>query len=207
MSSSSRMLLPLPPPPPPPPLPPKLRKQQLLPQRQRTNPAVWLCGFCCMIVSVLIILSGIATLIVFLVIKPRYPLFQVTSASLNSVYLDSGEYLNGDFSFMANFSNPNRKMDVRFEYMEVELYFSDILIGTQTLQPSFALNRNNLRQLQLNVHMISIRFYIRGRFRVRDILNGNVHFSYWLHGTCQLVMTAPPTGVLFGRSCTTKRGS
>ncbi|KAJ4980856.1 hypothetical protein NE237_031693 [Protea cynaroides] len=200
----------------------KSRKATLLRKRRRSNPIIWCCAIICLVFSVLVILAGVSTLIIFLVIKPRYPLFETTRAILNSVYLDSPDYLNGDFIFLANFSNPNRKIDVRFEYLEIELYFFDRLVATQALQ-AFSLIRGEVR-LE-SVHMVTSEAYlppnlalelskqlqsnrvgynIRGTFRVRLSL-GFFHFSHWLYGRCQVEMTGPPYGLLVARSCRIKR--
>ncbi|XP_043693065.1 uncharacterized protein LOC122643516 [Telopea speciosissima] len=118
------------------------------------------------------------------------------------------DYVNGDFIFLANFSNPNRKIDVRFEYLEIELYF-DRLIATQALQ-AFSLRAGDVR-LDL-VHMLTseaylppnmafeprnqlqsnrIRYNIRGTIRVRFNLGLThiSHISYWLYGRCQVEMS------------------
>ncbi|KAF6153847.1 hypothetical protein GIB67_001080 [Kingdonia uniflora] len=197
-------------------------KPKLLRPIRRTNPAIWICAVLCVIFSIFLILAGIATLVIFLVIKPKHPLFETTSASLNSIYLDSVEYLNCDFTILANFSNPNRKLDVRFEYVDIELYFYDSLIATQSIQPFTQrpgearlgsvhlisslvyLPLNLSMQLQKQVQSNSVRYNIRGTFRVRARL-GVAHFSYWLYGRCQVEMSSPPNGVLVARSCRTKR--
>lgn len=201
----------------------KVKKQQtLLRQPRRTNPMVWFSAILCLIFSLILIFFGIATLIIFLVVKPKTPLFDVPGVSLSSIYFDSPEYFNGDFTFLANFSNPNRKIDVKFEFVYIELYFSNRLIGTQTLPP-FRQRRRETRletvhlisslvslptnlglELRRQVQVNKVTYDIRGSFRVRAKL-GLIHFSYWLHGRCQLEMTGPPTGVLVTRSCRTKR--
>lgn len=198
------------------------REKTLLRHHYRTNPIVWCCAILCLIFSLLVILLGVATLIIFLVIKPRNPVFDTPNANLNVIYFDSPEYFNGDFTFIANFSNPNRKLNVRFEYLVIELYFVDSLIAAQALQP-FSQKQGDTRLVQ--VHLISslvhlqpnhalrlqkqmqsnrVVYNVRGTFRVRVSL-GLIHFSYWLHGRCQLEMSSPPTGVLISRSCRTKR--
>ncbi|KAK6934655.1 Late embryogenesis abundant protein, LEA_2 subgroup [Dillenia turbinata] len=198
------------------------RREQILYRHRRTNPIVWFSGILCLIFSLLLIFFGITTLIVFLVIKPRSPLFDIPSASLNTIYFDSPEYFNGDYTFIANFSNPNGKIDVRFEYIDIELYFSNMLIATQALQP-FTQRRGEVRVT--SIHLISslvylppdaalelrqqvqsnrVKYNIRGTFKVQAIL-GQIHFSYWLHSRCQLEMTDPPFGVLVSRTCSTKR--
>ncbi|XP_060187197.1 uncharacterized protein LOC132616659 isoform X1 [Lycium barbarum] len=192
--------------------------------RRRTNPAVWCAAILCMMFSLLLIIFGIVTLVIFLSIKPRSPVFDTSNASLSVIYLDSPKYMNGDFTFIANFTNPNRKLDVRIEHLDIELYFSDSLIATQVLQP-FTQRQRETRLVK--VHMISSLVYlppisayklqkqvlsnrvvynIRGTFKVR-VKIGLIHYSYWLHGRCQLEMTSPPAGALITHSCRTKRAS
>lgn len=188
----------------------------------RTNPLIWCGSIFCLIFSLLLIFFGIATLIIFLAIKPRIPLFDTPSASLKVVYMDSPQFLNSDFTFTANFSNPNPKLDISFDYLSIELYSFDTRIAAQALQP-FTQRRKETRLVA--VQMISslvymppthafellrqvqnnrVVYHIRGTFRVRFSL-GVIHFSYWLHATCQLELTSPPTGVLVAHSCSTKK--
>lgn len=202
----------------------KLRSGLVLQQTQprRTNLFVWCSAILCLLFSLILIFFGIATLIIFKEIKPRYPLFDISAANLNSIYFDSPDNINGDLILLVNFSNPNKKLDVRFEYLDVELYFSDRFIATQALQP-FTLRQGEKRlesvhlisslvymppnlgiQLQKEVQSNKVNYDVRGTFKVRATL-GLVHFSYWLHGRCQLEMTSPPTGVLLGHICKVKR--
>ncbi|XP_072979887.1 NDR1/HIN1-like protein 3 [Typha angustifolia] len=198
------------------------RKQRLLQPNRRTNPAIWCGAILCVMFSLLLIIAGIVTLIVFLVIKPRYPSFDTTNASLNSIYIDSPAYYNGDLTFLANFSNPNHKIDVIFQYLSIELYFKERLIAAQALQP-FA-QRSGESRIQA-IHMISSQVYlppeismeiqeqmrsnrviynIRGTFKVKASL-GFGHFTYWIYGRCEIELTAPPSGVLVARNCRTKQ--
>ncbi|XAR67329.1 hypothetical protein NMG60_11002037 [Bertholletia excelsa] len=200
----------------------KAGQQPLLRQPRRTNPVIWFGAILCLIFSLLLIFFGIATLIIVLVMKPRTPMFDTPTASLNLIYFDSPENFNGDLTFLANFSNPSRKLDVRFEYVEIELYFSDSLIATQALQP-FVQRQGKARLV--SIHMVSslvhlppnlslelqkevqrnrVTYEVRGTFRVKFNL-GLIHYSYWLHGRCQLELSSPPIGVLLARSCRTKR--
>ncbi|KAI4306258.1 hypothetical protein L6164_029551 [Bauhinia variegata] len=198
--------------------PPTLRGPKL----QRTNPVVWCTAVLCLIFSLILILFGVATLIIFLTFKPRNPLFDIPNASLNAVYFDSPQYFNGDFILLANFSNPNRKMDVKFESSDIELFFLDRLISSQAIQPFTQRRRENRLQtvhfisslvflpqdvgvnLQRQVQSNKVEYNVRATFRVRVYL-GLFHLRYWLHSRCQLEITGPPTGVLVARRCITKR--
>ncbi|KAJ4725366.1 Late embryogenesis abundant protein [Melia azedarach] len=192
------------------------------PRPRQTNMFIWCCASLCLIFSLVLIFFGIATLIIFLVIRPRYPVFDTPNATLNTIYFDSPEYFNGDFTFLANFSNPNRKIGVRFEFSEIELYFFNRVIATRVVQP---FSQQAKEQRSESVHMISslvfmpqdhavelrkqvqsnrIKYNIRASFKVKATF-GVIHFSYWLHSRCQLEMTGPPTGSLVAHSCQTKR--
>lgn len=200
----------------------KTRDQPKLYRPRRTNPIIWCTSVLCLIFSILLILFGIATLIIFVGVKPRRPGFDIPSASLSVVYVNYPTFLNGDLIFVANFTNPNHKMEVKFEYLDMELYFLDNLIAAQALQP-FTQKRAEMRlvsvhmltslvymppnhaiELQKQVQNNRVVYHVKGTFRVRVNL-GIVHFSYWLHSKCQLELTSPPTGVLIAHSCSTKR--
>uniref|UniRef100_A0A9I9D561 Late embryogenesis abundant protein LEA-2 subgroup domain-containing protein n=1 Tax=Cucumis melo TaxID=3656 RepID=A0A9I9D561_CUCME len=176
----------------------KYRKPQLLQQARprQTNPIIWCFAFLCLAFSLLLIFLGIATLVIFLVVRPRNPLFDIPNASLSTIYFDAPEYLNGDFTILANFTNPNHRVDVRYENADIELFFGDRLIATQAIQP-FSQRKNEVQNNK-------IVYNIRGTFRVKASV-GIIHYSFWLHSRCQLVMTSPPTGILVARSCKTKR--
>ncbi|KFK27175.1 hypothetical protein AALP_AA8G345300 [Arabis alpina] len=176
----------------------------------------------CFIFSILLIIFGIATLILFLAVRPRTPVFDISNAKLNTINFESPVYFNGDMSLLVNFTNPNKKLDVRFEHLSVELWFSNKKIATQGVMPFSERNRktrlepirliSNLVFLPVN-HVVELRrqvmtnkidYEIRSTFKVKAVL-GIIPYSYWLHGSCQLQLTSPPTGGLVYRNCTTKR--
>ncbi|KAL2332867.1 hypothetical protein Fmac_014080 [Flemingia macrophylla] len=198
--------------------PPRLRQ----PSFQRTNPFTWFAAVLCLIFSLVLIFFGVATLIIFLGIKPRNPTFDIPNANLNAVYFDSPRYFNGDFTLLANITNPNRRIDVRFESLDFDLFFSGRIISTQSIQP-FTQRRRETRleslhfisslvflpsdigvSLEKQVQSNRVSYNIRGTFKVR-VSTGVFHLSYSLHSRCQIEMTAPPTGVLVARNCITKR--
>ncbi|KAJ1410841.1 Late embryogenesis abundant protein [Sesbania bispinosa] len=199
-------------------LPPTLGQPRL----QKTKPIVWCAAVLCFIFSLLLIFFGIATLIFYFAIKPKNPIFDIPNASLNVVHFDSTEYLNGEFTLLANFSNPNRRIDVRFESLDIELFFSDRLISSQSIKP-FTQRPGETRlqtvnfisslvflpqdvgvKLQRQVQSNRVNYNARGTFKVRANM-GLIHLSYWLHSRCQIEMTGPPTGVLVARQCITRR--
>ncbi|KAE9598571.1 hypothetical protein Lal_00021084 [Lupinus albus] len=202
----------------------KLRRPQPLrqPRIQRTNPIIWFASFLCFIFSLLLIFFGIATLIIFRGIKPRNPIFDIPNANLTLVYFDSLEYFNGDFTLLANFTNPNKNIDVRFESLDVQLFFSDRIISAQSIQP-FTQGRRGTKlqsvhfisslvflpqdlgvKLQMQVQSNRIKYNVKGTFKVK-ISFGLIHLSYFIHSKCQIELTSPPNGFLVARNCITKR--
>ncbi|KAK6149451.1 hypothetical protein DH2020_016976 [Rehmannia glutinosa] len=189
------------------------REQPILRQPRKTKPIVWFAAILCMIFSILIILFGIATLIIFLAVQPKNPVFDTPAASLSAIYFNPPEFINGDVTFLANFSNPNRRLSVRYEYLHVQLYFSGSLMAAQVLRPfsqspgeaslvsvrllssSVYLPPNLAMELQRQVQSNRVVYNMKGAFRVRVRL-GLIHYSYWLHGECHLEMTSPPNNQL-----------
>ncbi|KAL2316616.1 hypothetical protein Fmac_030492 [Flemingia macrophylla] len=181
------------------------------PRLQRTKPIIWCAAVLCFIFSLVLIFFGIATLILYLSMKPRNPTFDIPNANLNVVYFDSPQYLNGEFTLLANFSNPNRRFGVRFESLNIELFYSNRLVSSQIIKPFTQRPRENRLQsvnlisslvflpqdvgvkLQRQVENNRVNYNARGTFKVRFNM-GLFHLSYWLHSLCQIEMTSPPTG-------------
>ncbi|KAG8385984.1 hypothetical protein BUALT_Bualt03G0101900 [Buddleja alternifolia] len=197
------------------------REQPILRPR-RTKPIVWCGAIVCMLFSLFIIVLAVAIIITFAVVQPKNPVFDTPAASLGAIYINFPEYLNEDIIFLTNFSNPNRKLSVRFDYLRIELYFSESAIATQVLQP-FSLRTGKARvitvrllsnlvhlppnlamELQRQVQGNRVAYNIKGTFRVK-VKFGLIHYTYWLHGNCQLEMTSPLNSVMVAHSCTTKR--
>ncbi|KAL4566933.1 hypothetical protein LXL04_031059 [Taraxacum kok-saghyz] len=200
----------------------KAHDRLFLGRHRHTNPAIWCSAIICLIFSLLVIFFGIATLIIFLVVKPKTPVLDTNHANLSVIYFDAPGNFNGDFTFMANFSNPNRKLGVKFEQAVMELLFEDSLIATQSIRPFsqrpketgvvpinfisslVSLPANNAMELRRQVLSNKVMYSVRGTFKVRASL-GSIHYSYWLHGLCELQMSSPPAGSLMARTCKTHR--
>ncbi|KAJ6771157.1 PROLINE-RICH RECEPTOR-LIKE KINASE [Salix koriyanagi] len=194
-----------------------------LPKPGGTKPIIWLGAVFCAILWIVIFLGGLIVLVVYLVYRPRSPRFDVSSATLNTAYIDAGSLLNADLSVLANFTNPNKKVSVDFSYMVIDLYYGSTLIATQYIEP-FSAERAESRFV--NVHMVTSQvrlpvleserlqeqiskngaiFAVKGVFRVRSKLGTLLKYSYRLYGHCTIMVTAPPDGVLRATKCRTKR--
>ncbi|WOL15585.1 hypothetical protein Cni_G24366 [Canna indica] len=200
---------------------PMLRFQPMAPRP--THPTAWLLAACCAVLWVAIILGGIAILVVYLAFRPRYPRLEIAGVTLNGAYLDAGTLLNADITILANFSNPNEKVDVSYSYMQLDLYFHGAMIATQAVEP---FDEQRGQAVLRSVHMMSsqvpltpaaakawsdgtmgqgVAMEVVGSFRTKSVLAGWMHYTYWLHRHCKIAVGAPPNGALLSSSCAAKR--
>ncbi|KAF3773486.1 hypothetical protein EJ110_NYTH55207 [Nymphaea thermarum] len=196
------------------------KEECLLRPPRRTNAVVWCFAIFCSIFSLLLVLGSVITLIVFLAVKPEHPSFDIANASLNSIYIDSLSLLNGELFILANFTNPTQRINVGFEYLNIELLFHGTLIAARAIKP-FEQRSGGSRlqtiqmvssevplppmvslELQRQVRNNRIQYEIRGNFKTRAGL-GLSQITYWVNRQCLVELTSPPNGVLVGRSCRT----
>lgn len=190
----------------------------------RTPTIARLFAVICTLLWVTVILGGLAVIIIYLTFKPRSPQFDISSATLNTAYIDSGSLLNADLTFLANISNPNKKIDIYFDFFGVDLYYGTTLIAT-TAVDSFsemrqeaklgnfhlvssqvALPLKGIQRLKNELANSTVSFNVKGMFRTKSSLGRNfLHFKYWLHGRCSIVVSSPPYGALLSSKCKTKR--
>lgn len=191
--------------------------------RRKTRPITWLIAALCTLFWIIIIVGGLSVLIIYLVFHPRLPKFDISSATLNAAYLDMGYLLNADFTILGNFTNPNKKVNVDFNSVVMELYHERAFIATRYIEPFTAARRQSRFQ---DVHMITsqvpltsrhsqelkrqmdngrVKFEIKGYFRARSNLGGFLRYSYWLYSHCTITVTGPPSGVMIAKKCVTKR--
>ncbi|KAH7664249.1 hypothetical protein IHE45_14G108700 [Dioscorea alata] len=110
-----------------------------VPKLSKAKPLTWLFGIFCTLLSSAIIIAGLTVLIIYLIFRPRSPHLFISGATLNAGHIDTdmGIYLNADLTILANFSNPNHKVNIFFSYIELDLYFNNTLIAAQSI-PGFS---------------------------------------------------------------------
>ncbi|XP_075480193.1 NDR1/HIN1-like protein 13 [Primulina tabacum] len=201
------------------------RRPSLLqgPTSQKTRPLAWLIAAFCALFWIIVIVGGLIILIVYLLFRPRNPKFDISAVTFNAAYLDMGYLLNADVTLLANFSNPNTKVNVDFSYVILDLYYEKNFIATRYVEP-FSLMRSEtefanvhfmVSQVRLSMgHIMELKrqmdsgrvnFEVKGLFRTRSKLGGFLQYSYWLYAHCQITVTGPPTGILLDKKCVTKR--
>ncbi|XP_027099338.1 NDR1/HIN1-like protein 13 [Coffea eugenioides] len=190
---------------------------------RKARPVAWIIAAFCTLFWIIVIVAGLAVLIIYLVYRPRLPKFDISTATLNAAYLDTGYLLEADLTILANFTNPNKKMNVDFSYVIMDLYYESNLIARRYVEPFTAHRGQSIFE---DIHMVTsqvrlpiapsqgltrqmnsggVKFDVKGLFRARSNLGGALRYSYWLYTHCIITLTGPPSGVLISKKCTTKR--
>ncbi|XP_031502123.1 NDR1/HIN1-like protein 3 [Nymphaea colorata] len=111
------------------------------------------CGCCCiigtllkLIVSIVVIL-GIAALIIWLVLRPSAVKFYVEDVSLTQFNLANTSTLHYDLKLNVSIRNPNRKIGIDYDKLEVAAYYADERFGWVQL-PGFYQGHKNTSILQ-----------------------------------------------------------
>nr|XP_043627160.1 uncharacterized protein LOC122598639 [Erigeron canadensis] len=208
---------------PPPPTSHRPSPPMRVPPTRKTTPLGWLLAICCVLFWIIIILGGLILLIFYLAFRPKYPKFDIASASLNAAYLDLGYLLNGDMTLLANFTNPNKKVNVEFRYMVINLYFEGTLIAARYVEPlsvsrkgyelrdvhlvssQIPFSKTHVAHLNQQMRLGRVMFELKSFLRTTSNLGGFFRYSYWLYGRCNFVVSGPPSGILVAKHCVTKR--
>ncbi|GER47682.1 late embryogenesis abundant protein [Striga asiatica] len=165
--------------PPPPQHPPKPLSPTFLrgPTSRPTRPMAWLVAALCALFWMIVIVAGLIILIVYLVFQPKLPRFDLSAATLNSAYLDLGYLLNADITLLANFTNPNTKVDVDFTYIVLDVYYEKNIIVTRYVSP-FSVRKRESRFA--DVHMVASQVKLSTLLSLelqRQMENGRVRFE------------------------------
>lgn len=197
-------------------------EEKVLPRPPRANRFLWCIA---LLIAGAIILAALGLLILYLTFHPRFPRLEVTHAVLKRIGLDPTTYVfKTEMTAFLKFNNPNGRVDLRYEDINLKLYFRDDIIATQVLE-SFGQKRGNttdgfvLRMVSPNYteltplsalimeHQIvkkgTIVYKLFGKMTVIMRLGKlkRIHYQFYL--TCQLQFSAPPKSVLRHRECTT----
>lgn len=188
--------------------------------RRRTNPLIWCIAIICTLLTVAVIITGIAVFIGYIVIRPKVPQIIVTSAQLDRVDYDQAGILTVRVIIFMEAKNENEKAHSSFYDTDFALGFEGIKIAYLRSAP-IDVKKNSSIVLRFDAESTPITlepkeqdiiaaalsqnyisFYLKGttRTRWRVGLLGSVKF--WLHLDCPLRL--PRNGDLIDPKCSTK---
>ncbi|XP_042512587.1 uncharacterized protein At1g08160-like [Macadamia integrifolia] len=121
------------------------------PPRSNTNtdPARRLRLIKCIGIVILafIVLVGIAVLAAWLVIRPRRLVYTIEDGSVHEYGLHY-KHLNASFNFVFRAYNPNHKVSVYYDFMQVSVFYDDEPIAFDIVEP-FYQPRHNVTRLEV----------------------------------------------------------
>lgn len=198
-------------------------EQRVLPRPPRTNIFVWCAAWICSLVVFAIILAGLVVLIGYLLFHPKLPTVAIQEAILKRILLDpSTHFMNAEMVALLKFTNPNARVDVKYEYLNFKLFFRSDMIATQVLEPltqstgdsslrSLDLVSNHAELTPLSAEILvaqaqnnTIFYELFGTLRTVAKLGGLASIPYWLYVDCQLEFSTPPNGVFRYHKCTSR---
>ncbi|CAL1404141.1 unnamed protein product [Linum trigynum] len=89
----------------------------------------------------LIVIVGLAVLIAWLIVKPKRLIYTVEGASIRNFNINS-DHVNSSFSFAIRAYNPNKRMSVYYDAVEVSTAFDGQTVAFNTLSPFHQPKRN-----------------------------------------------------------------
>ncbi|XP_057954743.1 uncharacterized protein At1g08160 [Malania oleifera] len=117
-----------------------------------------------MVILSLIVLVGIAVLITWLVIKPKRLVYTVEDASIHGFNL-TNDHLNADLVILLRSYNPNSRVSIYYDSMEVSVAYDDQAVAFQAVEPFFQGHRNVTR-LEL---MLPVRSALLSKSAAKDL--------------------------------------
>ncbi|PHU13941.1 hypothetical protein BC332_15146, partial [Capsicum chinense] len=95
-----------------------------------------------LILLTIIVIVGITILIIWLSVKPRRPIYTIENASLHNYNMTKNDHLYGNFNFTLKAYNPNSRVSIYYDSIEVKLYYNSEQIAFNNAQPFFQPRRN-----------------------------------------------------------------
>ncbi|KAB2031447.1 hypothetical protein ERO13_D05G290066v2 [Gossypium hirsutum] len=109
-------------------------------RERATNPLVWCAAIICTILTVAVIIAGIATFIGYLVIHPRVPYVSVMDAHLDHIQIDYAGILEIQVTILIRAQNGNEKAHASFSDSSYSLSLNGEVVA-QLVAPPFEVGR------------------------------------------------------------------
>ncbi|XP_049411894.1 uncharacterized protein At1g08160-like [Solanum stenotomum] len=95
-----------------------------------------------LIVLTIIVIVGLTILVIWLSVKPRRPIYSIENASLHNYNMTKNEHLYGNFNFTLKAYNPNSRVSIYYDSIEVKLFYNSLQIAFNNAETFFQPHRN-----------------------------------------------------------------
>ncbi|KAK4286400.1 hypothetical protein QN277_002960 [Acacia crassicarpa] len=128
----------------------------------------------------LIVLAGIAVLIIWLVVKPRRFEYSVEDASIHNFNLTDANHLYANFDFNIRAYNPNSRVSIYYDTVEMSVVYEDQTLATNAIQPFFQshLNVTNL-QVKLTAKTVALYGSLPKDLKL-ERRSGDIELDVWI---------------------------
>ncbi|KAJ3703611.1 hypothetical protein LUZ61_007316 [Rhynchospora tenuis] len=132
-----------------------------------------------MISIAFLLAMGAVTFIIWLVLRPRLPVFSVSSASVSSFNIPTNTSVSLDLSLTFTVQNPNHKLGVQYSDVSTDISYRGELLADSNLSPFYQTKENST---QISAHLVVVGQYVsddvtKGIQSERGKDNGGVHFQ------------------------------
>ncbi|KAI4322337.1 hypothetical protein L6164_022042 [Bauhinia variegata] len=132
------------------------------------------------VILALIVLVGIAVLIIWLVVKPKHLEYSVENASIHDFNLTDANHLYANFDFSIRAYNPNSKVSVYYDSVELSVLYEDQTLATNAVAPFYQPHKNVTRlQLRLAAQTVALYGSVPKDLR-HDKSSGVIELDVWV---------------------------
>ncbi|XP_010056126.2 uncharacterized protein LOC104444190 [Eucalyptus grandis] len=171
---------------------------------RRTHPLIWCAAVICVILSLAVIIAGIAVFIGYIVVHPRVPFISVVGANLDIFRIDYGGVLVTQVTIDIKAENDNAKAHASFQKMELILSYDgeniallraypfdvnkkDSMVFHYVVQSSpIPLNPEQSNRAGESLEKNKVTFDLKGTARARWRVGRLGSVKFWCHLDCHL---------------------
>lgn len=95
-----------------------------------------------LILLTIIVIVGLTILVIWLSVKPRRPIYTIENASLHNYNMTKNDHLYGNFNFTLKAYNPNTRVSIYYDIIEVKLFYNSQQLAFNNAEPFFQPRRN-----------------------------------------------------------------
>jgi len=128
----------------------------------------------------LIILVGIAVIIIWLVLKPKRLEYTVENAAIHNFNLTDANHLYANFDFTIRSYNPNSRVSIYYDTVEVSVRYEDQTLATNAVQPFFQSHKNVTRlHVGLTAQTVALYDSVPKDLRL-ERSSGDIELDVWM---------------------------
>ncbi|XP_074563241.1 uncharacterized protein LOC141819885 [Curcuma longa] len=181
-----------------------MRPRLITKEGQQTHFLIWTLAVLCAILTIAVIIAGIAVFVVYMVYQPKMPFIRVAYAHLDQLNYDQLGLLEIEITINLEAVNDNNKAHTSFSALMFRLQFHDIDVAVLKSN-SLEVPKNSSRPLNYHFQSLPIPlnqgameamdkalrreivpFDLKGQAKTRWKVGIFVSVRFWTHISCQL---------------------